>query len=280
MNIYYTDGRYKKADTAAVPVDDMGLLRGYGVFDFMRTYGGRPFHLDRHVRRLIRSATLIGMDVPWPEEEVAGITLETLRRNNHRESNVRILITGGTSPDSLTPAGTPRLMVTVTPLHALPDAWYTEGVKVITSHVERFLPAAKTTSYLPAILCLANARSQDAIESIYVDAHGNLLEGTTSNFFAFIDGKLVTPATGILPGITREVVLELAEKEFSLELRETKKEEVRLMDEAFLTASNKEIVPVRQIDCVTIGDGKPGKATCRIRQLFGEMTASYGKGHD
>jgi branched-chain amino acid aminotransferase len=127
-------------------------------------------------------------------------------------------------------------------------------------------------------MALENARKQNAIESIYVDRNGNLLEGTTTNFYAFIDDKLVTPAAGMLPGITRKVILELAETEFEVEMRDIKKDEIRLMDEAFLSASNKEIVPVTEIDCITIGDGKPGKQTLKLRKLFDEFTTRYGKG--
>lgn len=278
MDIYYIDGEFVTAEESTITVNDMALLRGYGVFDFMRTYGGKPFYLDGHVKRLIRSATLIGLTTPWSEQEIFDITMETLKRNNHEESNVRIVITGGVSPDSITPQGHPSLLVMVTPLHALPETWYTQGVKVITSHLERFIPDAKTTNYIPGIMALENAKKQNAIESIYVDRHGNLLEGTTTNFWAFIDNKLVTPATGMLPGITRKVVLELADTEVEVEMRDIKKDEIRIMDEAFLTASNKEIVPVTEIDCVTIGDGKPGKHTRKLTQLFKEFTTRYGKG--
>lgn len=278
MDIYYINNEFVSAEDSKITVNDMGLLRGYGVFDFMRTYGGKPFYLDGHVKRLVRSATLIGLAVPWSEQEIFDITMETLKRNDHKESNVRIVITGGVSPDSITPQGNSNLMVMVTPLHALPSTWYSEGVKVITTHVERFMPDAKTTNYIPGILALENARKQDAIESIYVDRYGNLLEGTTTNFYAFVDGKLVTPATGMLPGITRKVILELADGVFDVEMRDIKKDEIRLMDEAFLSASNKEIVPVTEIDCVTIGDGKPGAQTQKLRELFNEFTTRYGKG--
>lgn len=280
MDIYYVNNKFVSAEESTIHVNDMGLLRGYGVFDFMRTYGGKPFYLDEHVRRLIRSATLIGITLPWSEQEIMDITLETLRRNNHHESNVRIVITGGISPDSITPQGKPHLMVMATPLHALPESWYTQGVKVITTHVERFMPDAKTTNYIPGILALENARKQEAIESIYVDRHGNLLEGTTTNIYAFIDGKLVTPATGMLPGITRKVILRLAKDIFEVETRDIKKDEIRMMDEVFLSASNKEIVPVTQIDCVTIGDGTPGKNTRRLRELFDAFTTQYAKGFE
>ena len=278
MDINYINGKFVSAEDSTISVNDMGLLRGYGVFDFMRTYGGIPFYLDGHVKRLIHSATLVGLAVPWSEKELIDITMETLGKNSHAESNVRIVITGGISPDSITPQGNSSLLVMVTPLHRLPESWYTKGVKVITTHTERYMPEAKTNNYIPGILALENAKKQNAIESIYVDRHGHLLEGTTTNFYAFIDNKLVTPpATGLLPGITRRVVLDLADGAFDVEIRNIKKEEIRIMDEAFLSASNKEIVPVTEIDAVTIGDGKPGKQTLQMMKLFKEFTTKYGQ---
>src|SRR5690606_20170007 len=99
-DIFYIDGEYIASDKAAIPVDDLAVLRGYGVFDFMRTYGGRPFHLELHLARLERSARLIHLDLPASIDAIHDITLETLARNNYAEANVRIVVTGGTSDDN------------------------------------------------------------------------------------------------------------------------------------------------------------------------------------
>ena len=164
----------------------------------------------------------------------------------------------------------------VTNVKQMPAEWYSEGAKVITSHVERFLPGAKSINYIPAILCQAEARNQQAIEAIYVDRNGYMLEGTTSNVFAFIGDTLITPPCDrVLPGITRQVVLELAEKEFSIVERQLHKDEIRLLDETFLASSVKEIVPITTIDSIKIGGGKPGSRTQKIMELFRVTTTSY-----
>ncbi len=278
MNIFYVDGDFVAEDQAVVPVTDMGLLRGYGVFDFMRTYGRRPFYLEDHVRRLENSARLIGLPVPRTRGEIMDITLETIARNGLADANVRIVVTGGVSPDGITPGGSGALLVLVTPLHPCPLEWYRDGAGAVTAHDERYIPGAKTTNYIPAILAMRRARRLNAVESVYVDRYGRLLEGTTSNFFAVIDGRLTTPGVAILPGITRQVVLTLARDEYDVEIRDIHIDEMRLMDEIFLTASNKEIVPVVRIDGLAVGDGTPGPATRRIMALFAAHTRAYGEG--
>ncbi len=126
------------------------------------------------------------------------------------------------------------------------------------------MPGAKSINYIPAILCQAEARSQQAIEAVYVDRDGYLLEGTTSNLVALRGDTLITPPCDrILPGITRQVVLQLARREFAVEERQLHKDEIRLFDEAFLTSSVKEVVPVVAIDSVQVGDGRPGRRTLK-----------------
>lgn len=278
MNIYYVDGSYLTEDRAVLSVTDLGLLRGYGVFDFLRTYNRRPFHLEDHVARLARSAGLIDLSLPCSESEIMDITMQTLERNGDlSEANIRLVVTGGESEDAITPADRTRLLVMVTDLHTCPDHWYRDGAAVITTRDERYLPQAKSTNYLPAIRALSRARRQGAMESIYVDRNGRLLEGTTTNYFAFIDGTLTTPGDAILPGITRQVVLQLAEKRFTVAIRDIHWEEIDRMEEVFITASNKEVVPIVRMDGRTIGNGRPGERTRRIMDAFAEYTRRYGQ---
>ncbi len=276
MDTYYNNGDFVTADQALLSVDDLSVLRGYGVFDFLRTYNSVPFHLRDHLHRLGRSARLIGLDLTTTVDELEEIVNETLQRNNHRESNIRIVVTGGLSPDNITPGASPRLMVMVTDITTFPDEIYSDGAKVITSHVDRFMPGAKSINYIPAILSQEEARNQQAIEAIYVDRGGYLLEGTTSNFFALFGKTLVTPPTDrLLPGITRQVILELAEKEYEIEIRNIHKDEIRLMDEAFITSSVKEVVPVVAIDVIKLSGERPGPQTRKIMHLFKGYTAGY-----
>ena len=278
MAVYYVDGTFVAQEAAVLPVGDLAILRGYGVFDFLRTYGRRPFHLDAHIRRLQNSARLIQLACPWSHSELTGIVDETMKRNDYPESNIRLLITGGDSDDSITPGSRPRLLVMVTPVKEFPGTWYEDGVQIITSNISRYIPGAKSIDYIRAIIALNNARAAGAIESVYVDGKGQVLEGTTSNLFAVSEGQLITSSVDVLPGVTRDVVLDLTAAEFKPELRLVKKEEILAADELFLTSSNKEVLPVTRVDGVSIGSGRPGVVTKRIMKLFDDYTKEYAAG--
>jgi branched-chain amino acid aminotransferase len=264
MNIYYVDGNFVRADQAVIPVDDLAIVRGIGVFDLLRTYNGKPLFLKEHVARLLNSARQIKLDLPWSHEEICRTALETLSRNHLAEANIRIIATGGSSPDFATPQGRPRLLVLITPLPELPSWWYEKGVKVVTLRAERRIPGAKSIDYLAAGMALRLAHERNAVEAIYVDSLGHAREGTSSNLFAMLDGRLTTPGEGILAGITRQVVLETARELFPIEIRHLPATELLGAQEVFLSGTNKGVVPVVQIDDTLIGDGHPGAATRRI----------------
>ncbi len=273
MGIYNIDGVFVPAEQAVLPIGDLAVLRGYGVFDFLRTYRGRPFALDAHIRRLQNSARLINLSCPWSLEEIRERVEQTLARNDYDEANIRLLITGGDSDDSITPGARPRLLILVTPLKNFPRSWYSDGVKIVTVDRTRYIPGAKSIDYIRAIMSLNQAKQEDAIEAIYVDADGRVLEGTTSNIFAVFAGTLRTPPEDILPGVTRDVLLSVAASQFPTELRTISREELYHADEVFLTSSNKEVLPVRQVDDRLIGRGCPGPVTAALMQLFAAHTA-------
>jgi branched-chain amino acid aminotransferase len=264
MPIYYIDGEYLPADKAVIPVDDLALLRGLGAFELLRTHKGRPLFLEEHLARLEQSMQKIGLVPPYPRAELVAIVRETLGRNHHKESNIRIVVTGGSSPDFMTPQGRPRLLVLVTELPQSPAAWYTDGIKVITVTNERSIPGAKSTNYLAATVAMRQARDQGAVEAVYIDRDGLVFEGTTSNLFCVAAGGLVTPGRGILDGITRRMVLAVAEPLIRVEIRDLPLEELLAADEAFITGTNKGLVPVVQVNATRIGDGRPGPHTRAI----------------
>jgi len=276
-NIYYVDGKFVPDSEAVFPINDLGLLRGYGCFDFMRTYNGRVIFIQDHVQRLFRSATQIGIELPLSESELIQLVEETLRRNPPVESNVRILVTGGTSPDFITPQGRPRIAIMVAPLSQYPPAWYAEGAKIITVAHTRAIPGAKTIDYIRAIMVLAEARQKGAIEAVYVDPDGFVREGTTSNIFAFIGDRLVTPGMDILNGITRQKVLSLAEGIYSVDIRDLRRRELVHADEVFITSSNRLIVPIARVDDEVIGTGRPGERTQAVMQAFSAFTQRLSK---
>jgi branched-chain amino acid aminotransferase len=144
--------------------------------------------------------------------------------------------------------------------------------------MERFIPTSKSTNYLSAVFAQQLAAKQGAIEAIYVDRHHRVLEGTTTNIYGFKGSTLVTPPDGILPGITRSVVLDLAKDTYDIDLRHIDMDELKDFDEIFISASNKEIVPINRINDMTVADGKPGPQTRNIMTMFREYTDAYGRG--
>lgn len=278
MDTFYIDGNFVKENVAWLSVKDIAVLRGFGVFDFLITYKKRPFHLEEHVVRLKNSAKEIGLSIQHTTSQICDIVNKTIQKNpGHKESNIRIIYTGGISPDGITPHGNGKLLVMVTQKTPLPQEWYTKGVAIGTVNMERCLPLSKSTNYLSAVYAQQQVRDAGAIEAVYIDRNNRALEGTTSNIFSIKNQVLITPNESILPGITRQVVLKLIqENQFKLELRHIDKDEFKDMDEVFITASNKEIVPVVKIDHTDVKNGKPGELTQVIMKLFKEYTIAYG----
>jgi len=269
LTIFYVDGEFVPHDKAVIPVDDLAVLRGFGVCDLMRTYNGKPYFLDEHIKRLENSAREIGLALPWKGSAIKAIALETLKRNRHiQEANIRIIITGGSSPDFLTPQGRSRLIVLVSPIPELPREWYRNGIKVISISSQRNVPDAKSISYIPATMALQKAKAENAQEALYVDKNNFVQEATTSNLFAFINKRLVTPEKNVLKGITRKTILAITEEMFTTELREISMEELLGAEEVFITGTNKGIVPVVQVDETIIGNGKPGQHTQEIAEAL------------
>jgi len=274
LKTVYVDGKFLPWDKAMIPVDDLAVLRGYAVCDIIRTIRGRTYCLDAHIDRLLSSVEKIGLTPAWTKQEIKGIVLQVLERNSHmNEANIRILVTGGSSPDFFSPADNPRLIVLATDIPALPAHWYTEGIKVITFFQQRVLPDAKATNYIPAVLALKEAKAQGAVEALYMTRDNLVLEGTTSNLFALVDGTLVTPENGVLKGITRKTVLALGEKLFPVSEQDLSLDTLLSASELFITGTNKGIVPVIQVDDHVIGTGLPGPGT---RALMAAMKNQQG----
>jgi len=265
---WYIDGRWVHPHEASISINDTAILRAYSVFESLRTYDRRPFHLDEHLARIYRSAELIDLDIPYSREQIAAVVREVIARNAYKHATIRIFVTGGETEDSILPTGKPVLVVLITPLGERDMQRFAQGIKVITTHLQRIMPEAKTNNYVAAVRALKEAARHNAADALFVNEQGHVLEATRSNFFIFRGDTLVTPRQGILIGVTRNVVLNLARDRFPVEERPVLLDELSLVDEAFITSSSKEILPVVQIDDLVIGDGKPGPRTIELEQRF------------
>lgn len=269
----FINGTYATQENALVSILDLGLLRGYGVFDYLRTYENRPFHLQDHLERLHYSASQVGMDLPYSFSSIEQIIQELLQKSPHQEHSIKLVVTGGLSEDQLFPSTTSSFFAFAYPLQRPASTAFTQGVRVLTTRHKRSFPHCKTTQYLGAIVALQEGKKHNASEVLYLNDNNEVQEATTSNFFAFREGTLLTPPEeGILLGITREVVLRLCAPHFPTIVRPIMQRDLPFLDEAFLTASNKEIMPISHIDGLPIGKGTVGPLTQKVMHLFAEYT--------
>lgn len=272
--IYYVNGKFVPASQGSLPLHDLAIVRGYGVFDVLRTYNRVMFRLRDHVLRLQNSAQSIGIRMPWSVEQIEDLVRQTHDRNSFDNAAIRIVVTGGVSSDLMTPDGTPGLVIMLSPVKSPSTEEYSRGCKVKTVVMARERPTVKSLNYIGAIKAVEEVKKEGAVEAVYRTADGEVTEGTRANFFIFIGRKLITPREGVLLGITRKAVLELARDEFEVFEEPVRYDELRKADEAFLTSTTKEILPVTRVDDITIGTGKPGPNTLRLLALFREAVLS------
>lgn len=266
--IYYVNGSFVPADQATLPVNDLSIVRGYGVFDYTRSYHGKPFKLHEHLLRLERSAKAIALALPWSTQELTEIVQATFDRNGFADAGIRIVVTGGPSDDFMTPSQQPSLLVMITPIKSSMAQQQAAGAKVTTVTMDRVLPTVKSINYMGAVMAVEEAKRQGAVEAIYRTHDDRLTEGTRANLFAFRGNQLITPKEEVLSGITRAVVMEIAEDEFEVLESDLFYAALANYDELFITSSTKEILPVIQVDDQVIGDGKPGPKTRKLLDLF------------
>ncbi len=277
------DGVLVDPETAAIPVLDRGFLYGDSAFEVVRTYGGRPFELRAHLARLSWSCERIGIP-PADESVLARDVAVALSAAKNDESYVRVIITRGVTPIGLAVGASvqPRRVIVVLPLSRQPDEVYARGVEVATVSIARALDGtgaagAKASNYLPNILSLETARARGAYEAITVASGGELLEGSTSNLFVVKGGRVATPplSVGILGGITRRTVLDAAAKDgIPVDERLLFPPDLYRADEAFITSTLREIIPVVRADGVTLGQGTPGPVTKRLHTAFRALSTA------
>lgn len=276
------DGSLRSAERATISVLDRGFLFGDSVFEVLRTYGGRPFELGAHLERLARSARGMGIELPIDARRMAREVERGLAKAGNDESYVRIVLTRGRGPLHIDPrtAGRPTRVILISPLLALPEDLYAAGVELTTLRFGRVTDGtraqgAKVSAYVANLLAFWQARETGGHEALMVAEDGHVSEGNSSNVFVVRDGVVLTPplALGILPGITRGIVQRLA-AELGIALREAMlfARDFEQADEAFLTSSLREVVPVVRIDGRKIADGMPGRLTLRLLEAYRART--------
>lgn len=282
MSKVYISGKLVDKEQASVSVFDHGLLYGDGVFEGIRVYGGKVFRLDQHVERLYDCAKAIRLVIPMSPAEMSIAVEETVAANGIRDGYVRLVVTRGAGSLGLDIRKTanPRVIIIADTISLYPEEYYEHGLSIITASTMRNHPGAlspriKSLNYLNNILAKIEATDAGCLEAIMLNHKGEVAECTGDNIFIVHRGVLWTPSTesGILEGITRNAVIELA-REAGLPVREAPmvRHDVYIADECFLTGTAAEVIPVVKVDGREIGNGKPGPVTQDLRQRFQKLT--------
>ena len=282
----YLDGKFVAEEDAKVSVFDHGLLYGDGVFEGIRAYNGRVFKLKEHVDRLFNGARAIMLEPPVSKEEMQEVVLETLRQNNLKDAYIRLVVTRGKGDLGLDPdkCPMPTVFCIASGITMYPEEMYEKGMEVVTVPTRRNAPEAvnpqmKSLNYLNSIMAKLEAKLAGVQEALLMNNEGYVAEASGDNIFIVKDGKLITPpeSIGILEGITRNSVMELARKRgIPVEARIFTRYDIYSSDECFLTGSAAEAIPIVKVDGRTIGSGKPGEMTKLLIKDFKDLTQSTG----
>lgn len=277
----WINGTFHARDTAMISVYDHGLLYGDGVFEGMRTYGGKVFRLDEHLDRLWASAKAIALEIPYTHDEIVAATNEGVRRAGFESTYLRHVVTRGAGSLGLDVrrARDPQVIIICDELTMFPAEKLAEGLVMVTAgtpipHREALSPRVKSLNYLAHVMAKYEGTLAGADEVLMLDPAGWVCEGSGQNLFVVTRGVLRTPpaSAGILKGVTRDAVLELAHAA-GIPVREEilNRYDVYTADEVFLTGTASELVPVRQVDGRTIGAGRPGPITGQLLTAFHEL---------
>lgn len=274
--IHYLNNKWVKKEEAKISAFDLSLTRGLAAFEFLRTYNGKPFFLDDHLNRFYNGLKILQLKPIKTKTQIKKIIYEGIKKNNFDNLNIKIIQTVGEGKEGLFPKqGEGDLIILFTSIQPYPQKFYTQGIKLITYPYLRPLPLTKSTNYLIGILALKKAREKGAFEALYTD-NKKIYEGVTSNFFAVINNRLVTPKNNILLGITRKVVIKLAKKlNIKVEERDLYLKEIKNFSEAFITATNKEIMPVIEINNFKINQGRVGGVTQLLIKKWKTFVEEY-----
>ncbi len=276
--LVYLDGHFVAREQAQVSVFDHGFLYGDGIYETMRAYEGKFFLLKNHLARLKHSANAISLKLPLPLNKIADALNESLSVNRLQEAYVRLHVSRGPGEIGLDPAlcRAPTMVIIAKPFHDYPTAYYERGVsaaivKTRRNHPLALPPSIKGTNFLNNILAKIEAVKARAYEGIMLNWEGYVAEGTISNIFMVKGGVLYTPHldTGILKGVTRDLVLRLAKRK-KIPVREAmlRPKDLLIADESFITNTTMEIMPVAIIDKKMIGKGTPGPVTAALHQAY------------
>jgi branched-chain amino acid aminotransferase len=281
--VVYVNGTVTTAEHAVVPVFDHGFLYGEGVYETLRTYHRQPFLFAEHMARLRRSAALMGLAVPFSDQDLSSWMIRTMEAHDQlaaplTEAYIRVLLTRGVGPLTYDPAAcpSPSVVIIVKEFPSPPERTFTRGITVSLvgirrNHPEALNPAIKSNNLLNNALAMQEALSAHADEALMCNQDGHVVECSQSNFFVVRNGRVQTAplADGLLPGVTRAFVIALAEElGVGVDQASMTPDDVLAADEAFITGTTREVTPVVRVNEHAIGNGAPGPITQALLAAF------------
>ncbi|MFQ3674966.1 MAG: branched-chain-amino-acid transaminase [Endomicrobiia bacterium] len=283
----YINGKFYEKEEAKISVFDHGFLYGDGVFEGIRSYDRTVFCLKEHIDRLYNSAKVLMLEIPMTKKEMEEAVVETLKINNLSDAYIRVVVSRGSGDLGLDPkkCKEPTVIIITDKIVLYPEELYKNGMEVITASTRRNIPEAinpcvKSLNYLNNIFAKIEARRSGCEEAIMLSSDGYVTECTGDNIFIVKNNTLITPPTyiGALPGITRNVVINIAKQKCNLEVKEElfTTYDIYTSEECFLTGTAAEVISVVKVDGRIINDGKPGKNTLQIMEEFKKITKVLG----
>lgn len=268
----YFNGQIMSQSEAKVSINDIGLLRGFGLYEGIPVFKGEPFKFGDHWQRFLEGAHTLGMNIPITEEKAEKVIKELVDKNGFNDrANIRMILTGGPIVGGIEyNFETPTFYILCEKFEPLSEANYKEGGKLLTYEFKRDLPEFKTTNYIRAVTLQQFRKEEGAVEILYIK-DGEVFECSTSNVFLVKNGKIITPAEDILKGITRKAVIELAKENFEVEERRVYMDDLNSADEIFITSSFKDIVPIVSLDGEKVGEGKVGAVTKELIEKYKKL---------
>ncbi|KYG79512.1 aminotransferase class IV [Roseivirga echinicomitans] len=274
--IQFFNGNFVSKELITFSIDDVGVLRGFGIFDYFKVYNGVPAFMEAHLNRFENSAHLLGMEIPFSRNEIESAIGKLIEHNGFPLSGIKVLMTGGASLDGFS-AGTPNLIITNTAVSETNPSFYTEGVSVMTHQFSREMPEVKSTNYATAVRLEPLWKQRGHIDALYHDGE-YISEVSRSNVFLLEGNKLITNEEGVLPGITRMNVVNMAPHlGFEVEVRPIALAEVLAAEELFMTSTNKRVMPVVKIDAQEIASGTVGAKTKILMEGYAKLMAEETK---
>ena len=266
--IYYIAGEYVPKSQAKIPANNLGFTRAYSAYEGLRSYNHVIFRQKDHIDRL--KFSLENLLIEYPDVSIESILQTLVEKNDHLSDLVlKIYVSGGPEENDFIS----EVFIVAEPLPTFPEEYFTSGINVLTSPMGRVMTAIKSTQYTNAMILLKQAQAKDSQDVLYVDKNNNLLELTRSNFFGIRENTLFTPKSDILAGITRKVVLEIAtELEMNVEIAPLPYSMLEHFDEAFLTSSFREVMPIKKVDNILI---KGGEKVSILQKAFKKYVAQY-----